>query len=229
MRALPGKSSRFPPGSQPVSRQSAPADQRRRILRAAAELIAEHGFRGTSAEMIIRRAKVGYGTFYKHFDDKEACLLSLFEACADRSLKHLSAVYENQDAGWPQKIAAVVAALFEEIGSDPVIARVCIVESLTAGEAAVASYDRALKRAEPLLEPGRALSPHGDRLPQTLEGTVASGVVWIAYQQLRRGEPERLAALLPEAIEFALRPYVGEQLAAETADEAAGSLAAAPA
>src|SRR3954462_6669890 len=228
MRALPGKSARLPPGPRPVTRDAAPADQRHRILRAAADLIAELGFQGTTAEMIIRRAKVGYGTFYKHFDDKEACLLDLFDHGVERSERRLRGVYENQGGQWPQKISAVVAAFFEEIRSDPTVARVCLVEVRTAGQEAVTRYDAALKRFEPFFAPGRELSPDGERLPRTLEGTVASGVLWVACQQLRRRDPEKLTSLLPETIEVVLRHFIGEEQAVRTADELAGTLAAAP-
>ncbi len=179
--------------------------------------------------MVIRRAKVGYGTFYKHFDDKEACLLALFDRTAEHSEQRLWGIYEEQEDGWPKKIAAVVAALFEDIRSDPDLARVCLVESLTAGPTAVAHHDAAVRRFEAFLEPGRKLSPHPHRLPKTLESTVASGILWIAYQALRRGDPDRLTSLLPEAIEFVLRPYIGEDQAVRTADELAGFLTAAPA
>jgi AcrR family transcriptional regulator len=228
MRALPGKSSRLPPGTPPVTRDAAPADQRRRILQATVDLVAERGYQATTAEMIIRRAKVGYGTFYKHFEGKEACLLHLFDRSVERSERRLQSVYDTQEGDWPQKIAAVVAALFEDIRAEPAVARVCLVEAPTAGEAAVARYDAAVRRFEPFFAPGRKASPNG-RLPKTLEGTVASGVLWIAHQQLRRGEPENLTSLLPETIEFVLRPYIGEEQAVRTADELAGSLAAAPA
>jgi AcrR family transcriptional regulator len=229
MRALPGKATRLPPGAQPVTRDAAPADQRRRILRATADLMAELGFPGTSAEMIIRRAKVGYGTFYKHFDGKEACLLDLFDRSVQRSEQRLRGIYEKQDGQWPQKVSAVVAALFEEIRSDPAVAHVCLVELPTAGQTAVTRYDAALKRFELFFEPGRELSAHGERLPKTLEGTVASGVLWIAYQQLRRRDPEGLTLLLPETIEFVLRPFIGEEQAVRTADELLESVAATPA
>jgi AcrR family transcriptional regulator len=229
MRPLPGKSSRLPRGNQPVTRDAAPADQRRRILQAAADLIAEHGYRATTAEMIIRRAKVGYGTFYKHYEGKEACLLDLFDRSIERSERHLRGVYEAQEGGWPEKIAAVVAALFEKVGAEPAIARVCLVEAPTAGTPAIERYDEAVRRFEPFFEPGRHVSSHSERLPRTLEGTVVSGVLWIVHQQLRRREPEKLTSLLPETIEFVLRPYIGEEQAVRTADELVGILAAAPA
>jgi AcrR family transcriptional regulator len=229
MRPLPGKSSRLPPGAQPVTRDAAPADQRRRILEATVGLIAEHGYQATTAEMIIRRAKVGYGTFYKHYEGKEACLLDLFDRSIERAERQLRGVFEVQEGGWQEKISAVVAALFEQVRADPTIARVCLVEAPTAGMAAIERYDAAVRRFEPFFEPGRQVCPHGERLPKTLEGTVASGVLWIAHQQLRRGEPENLTSLLPETVEFVLRPYVGEEQAVRTADELVGTFAAGPA
>ena len=60
-----------------MSRDGAAADQRRRILEATADLVAEQGYQATTIEMIVRRAKVGYATFYKSFDDKEAVFLAL--------------------------------------------------------------------------------------------------------------------------------------------------------
>jgi AcrR family transcriptional regulator len=66
-----------PPGKEPLARADAAADQRRRILRVTADIVAKRGYAGTSTDLIVRRAKVGYGTFYKFFADKEAAFLAL--------------------------------------------------------------------------------------------------------------------------------------------------------
>ena len=79
MRVLPGQASRLPPRARTVSREQASADQRERIILAGAALIAKRGFHGTTIELIIRRAKVGYATFYKNFADKEELLLAIFD------------------------------------------------------------------------------------------------------------------------------------------------------
>ena len=42
-------------------------------------------------------------------------------------------------------------------------------------------------------------------------------MLWSAYQRLIVGEADRIEALLPEAIEFVLRPYLGEAEAARWA------------
>src|SRR6476661_8357544 len=97
MRALPGKASRQPPGPEPVSRDAAAADQRRRILAATGELIAEQGYQETTMEEIVRRAKVGYATFYKHYPDKEAAFLALLDAAVERTVYMVEEAYDRED------------------------------------------------------------------------------------------------------------------------------------
>jgi AcrR family transcriptional regulator len=226
VRALPGKDSRQPPGPEPVTRAAAAADQRRRILEATADLVAERGYQATTIEMIVRRAKVGYATFYKNFADKEECFLALFEAALERTLRRVEDAYEREAGPWPDRVGAALGALFEEIAAHPAVARACLVEALTAGPEASARHEAALKRFAPFLRPGRELNPRQAELPETLEDTLAGGVLWVVNQRLVGDEVDRLRSLLPETLEFLLRPYVGEEEAAREAGELSEALSA---
>jgi AcrR family transcriptional regulator len=219
---LPGKASRQPPGPQPVSRTAAAADQRRRILEATADLVAEHGYQGTKIETIVRAAKVGYATFYKNFADKEQCYLELLDAAYGVTFHRVQKAYDRERE-WPDQVAAGLGALFEQIVAHPTIGRACLVEVLTAGPDAVARHEALLGRFIPLLKPGRELNPRRAELPDTLEDTLTGGVLWVINQRLIAGEAEALRPLLPETIEFVLRPYVGEDKAAQEAQLAASS------
>jgi AcrR family transcriptional regulator len=199
-----------------VSRTAAAADQRRRILEATADLVAEHGYQGAKVETIVRRAKVGYATFYKNFDDKEQCYLELLDAAYGVTFHRVQKAYDREQE-WPDQVAAGLGALFEQIGAYPNIGRACLVEVLTAGPEAVARHEALLKRFTPLLKPGRQLNPRQSELPDTLEDTLTGGVLWVINQRLIAGEVEALRPLLPETIEFVLRPYVGEDRAAHEA------------
>jgi AcrR family transcriptional regulator len=223
VRALPGKASRQPPGPEPVSRAAAAADQRRRILEATAELIAEQGYVNTTIEQIVRRARIGYATFYKHYADKQEAFLALIDAAVERTVYVVEEAYDREDGPWPDKVGAGLGALLAQVAAHPSVARACLVEAPTAGPEAAARHEAALKRFEPLLRPGRELNPRSDRLPDTLEDTLVGGVLWVINQRLIAGEEAKLRALLPEALEFLLRPYVGEDAAAR---EAGGAEAA---
>jgi AcrR family transcriptional regulator len=220
VRALPGKASRQPPGPEPVSRAAASADQRRRILEATADLVAEQGYPETTIEQVVRRARVGYATFYKHFVGKEECFLALLDAATERTLYVVEEAYDRETGPWPDKVGAGLGALLELAATHPSVARACMVEALTAGPAAAARHEAALKRFAPLLRPGRELNPRQAELPDTLEETLAGGVLWVVNQRLVAGETGKIRALLPEALEFLLRPYVGEDEAAREAGQA---------
>lgn len=220
MRALPGKASRQPPGPEPVSRAASAADQRRRILEATADLVAEEGYASATIEQIVRRARVGYATFYKQFADKEEAYLALLDAAIERTLYLVEEAYDGEAGPWPDKVGAGLGALLDVVATHPNVARACLVEAPTAGPEAAARHEAALKRFEPLLRPGRELNPRSAELPETLEGTLTGGVMWVVNQRLIAGEEAKLRALLPEALEFLLRPYVGEEVAAREAGQA---------
>jgi hypothetical protein len=124
---------------------------------------------------------------------------------------------------WPEQVAAALRALFEAIAADPIAARACVVEVLTAGPAAVAHYERALRALHPILRGGRRFHPRAAELPETLEDTLAGGVLWIPYQRLVAGEAGLVPALLPETIEFVLTPYLGEEEAVRLAEAHGGT------
>ena len=189
-------------------------------MRVTAELVAKRGYQDTTTELIVRRAKVGYGTFYKFFKDKEACFLTLYDEALDRTDAELNAAYAAgaPDTPWAERVAAAIEALYKRIVADPPLSRACLVESLTAGPAVLGRYEAAIQRLCGILEPGRGQTDNGPQLPDTLESTLAGGILWIAYQLLIVGEAERLPSLLPEAIQFSLSPYLGEEEAVAVAE-----------
>lgn len=227
MRALPGRESRQPPGPEPVGRDAAAAEQRRRILEATAELIAEQGYQETTMEQIVRRARVGYKTFYKHYPDREAAFLALIDAATAHTVERVEGAYRREEGPWQDRVGAALGALFEDVAAHPAAARCVLVEATAAGDEAAAKHEAALKRLAKLLRPGRELNPRQERLPQTLEETLCGGVVWVLGQRLMAGEAAKLRALLPETLEFLLRPYIGEQEAVQEAGGAADAISAA--
>jgi AcrR family transcriptional regulator len=226
VRALPGKDSRRPSGPEPVSRDAAAADQRRRIFEATAELVAEQGYQETTIEQIVRRAKVGYKTFYNHYPDKEAAFLGLIDAATERTVARVESAYKREEGPWPDRIGAALGTLFEDVAANPAVARAVLVEANAAGPAAAARHEAGLKRLAPLIAPGRELNPRGSTLPESLEETLAGGIVWVLGQRLMAGEAEKLRGLLPETVEFVLRPFVGEDEAAREAGEVADAISA---
>lgn len=53
-------------------------DKRDEIMRAALELIGEHGFHGAPMAMIAEKAGVGAGTIYRYFESKDVLIAEIF-------------------------------------------------------------------------------------------------------------------------------------------------------
>jgi AcrR family transcriptional regulator len=219
MRALPGRESRASLDSPPasVTRSSAHADQRRRILRAIGELVGERGYSDVTVELIVKRAHVSFKTFYKHYPGKEECLLALCEQSFDSSEAKIRERLAAEPVLWPEQVVLVLRALFELIVAEPAIARAVIVESPTVGPAITERYERATKALVPLFRAGRQFNPRGGELPETIEETLAGSVFWSAYQRLIVGEAEQLPASLPVLLELVLRTYLGQDEASRIA------------
>lgn len=181
--------------------------------------MAKRGYGDVSVELIVKRAKVSFKTFYKHFPNKEQAFLELFDSVMGEARERIEgALAAEPTALWPQQIVLALRELFGVILADPIIARACIVEAPTVGPAITDRYEGAIRALSPLIRHGREYDPRGADLPQTLEDTLAGGVLWSAYQRLIVGEVDRIEELLPEAIVFVLRPYIGEGEAARWAE-----------
>jgi AcrR family transcriptional regulator len=221
VRALPGRQSRVTPDAPPaaVTRSSAHVDQRRRILRAVGELVAKRGYGDVTVELIVKRARVSYKTFYKHFSGKEECFFALFDRAFSSTEETIRERLAEQPLPWPEQVALALRTWTELIVADPIISRAVIVEAPTVGPGILERYERATKAFVPLFRAGREFNPRGDELPATIEDTLAGSVFWSAYQRLIVGEAERLPGLLPELLELVLRTYLGQEEAARIARE----------
>jgi AcrR family transcriptional regulator len=71
--------------------------KRDEIVRAAVEVIAEHGFHGAPMALIAERASVGAGTIYRYFENKDALIGFLYQDVTDRLHAFLRRNYSEAD------------------------------------------------------------------------------------------------------------------------------------
>jgi AcrR family transcriptional regulator len=202
-----------------VTRAKAHEDQRRRILRALATLVAEHGYPEVRIELIVKEAHVSLRTFYKHYPSKEACFIDLFDsafaAATEEIRRHLAA----EPLPWAEQVALALRLFAEQISAEPEIARSIIVESPSVGPALSERYEKATKAFVTLFAGGRELSPRRAELPDSIEDTLAGAVFWSAYERLVAGQADRLVDHLPALTELVLRTYIGPEEAARIVRE----------
>lgn len=179
--------------------------KQRRIMDALAELTAEQGYEATKISDIVRRAGVARKTLYDNFEGKEEVFLAAFDAGCDEVLRRVKEGGADADGEWQERIEGGLAAFLGFVAEQPTLARMCMIESLSATPETTKRYEDAL---EVFVELTRQALPQDERLPDTIAETLVGGVAWIVYQQIRRGEAERAEDLLPELIEFMMAPYL---------------------
>ena len=217
-RRPPGELGPLPGGHHGLSREQILESQRERLLAAIATEVAERSYRATTITEVVKRASVSTRDFYEHFDGKEECFLAAFDAVrAHLEGIVLAAVVEQPD--WPHEVIAALRDLLEFFAAEPDLARLCLVEPVSATPTIAIRFREAVLACVPALAAGREESPNGDSLPPSTEDSLLGGIVSLATRSILAGEPETLPKLLPDLVEFTLSPYLGTERAAEFADE----------
>ena len=192
-----------------LSREFVAGHKRRRIMDAIAELSAEQGYDSTKIGDIVRRAGVARKTLYDNFEGKEEVFLAAFDSGVGEAIRRVEeacAAVEAEDGGgnWEEQVQAGLAAFLRYVAEQPALARMCMIEALSATPAATERYEQAVQR---FVELTKRAVPTNDQLPDTIEETLVGGVAWIVYQQIRRDETEKAEDLLPELSDFMLAPF----------------------
>lgn len=224
-RSISERLATLPPGRHLVPHDFVVQNQRERMLLATAELVAERGYRRTTIELIAKTARVALTTFYEHFESKEECFLAAFDENVAAAAEVFAELVDPA-LDWTDQVSFGLEVFLEMIATETPRATLCLVESQAAGPAALARYQGMLERVAPKLREGRALNPRSARLPEGLEVALAGGIAWLVHQRLVAGEAAEIKALLPEMLQIALTPYVGEVEAGRAADAAQARVAA---
>lgn len=194
------------PARPALPREFIALHKQRRIMDALAELTAEQGYEATKISDIVKRAGVARKTLYDNFEGKEEVFLAAFDAARDEVLRRVEEGGTGADGDWQDRIEGGLAAFLGYVAEQPTLARLCMIEALSATPATTKRYEDAL---EVFVGLTRQALPSDKRLPDTIAETLVGGVAWIVYQQIRRGEAERAEDLLPELTEFMMAPYLG--------------------
>jgi AcrR family transcriptional regulator len=85
---------------------------RERILAAAVDLFADHGFDATSVSQVINRAGVAKGGFYHHFASKQDLLYAVYGQLIDRQLEGMQRILAERRPP-AETLRALIADLVE--------------------------------------------------------------------------------------------------------------------
>jgi len=200
------------------------AFQRERIMRAMVEVAAERGYGGASVELVVAQAGVSRRTFYGCFDSREACVLALLDLGLERIGDLVGRAFAREDT-WEDGVRSALASVLGFLDSEPLLARMWLVESLGAGSRVLERRERNLAA---LREQVLSSWPAGDTWtlpPLAAEGAMAS-VLGIIHSHIVTGWRTPLIELLGPLMGLVAAQYLpspavaleirrGEELALE--------------
>ncbi len=117
----------------PAASSAQRADAVARILRAAEQLFAEHGYDAVSMHSIAERAAVSKANVFHHFSSKESLYLAVLRhACEDSSER----LYElgAESGPFAERLAAYAGSLLDNMLKHAQVQRLILRELLTDGE-----------------------------------------------------------------------------------------------
>jgi AcrR family transcriptional regulator len=204
--------------------------RRARILDAMVSVVYEEGFAGASVTSVCARAKVSRRTFYETFDDLEECFLAVLDDGYHQARAVVTHALVQANGPRLDGVRSALAALLSLFDSQPQLARVWLLESLSAGPWALECRARNVAAMKRLilehLRPPAGWEPH----PLASAGVMAS-VLEIVQNHMLSAQKEPLMTLLGPLMGLAAGPYLDpDALATEIgrAEEYAQSLLAEP-
>jgi AcrR family transcriptional regulator len=168
------------------------------------EAVARHGYAGTTLRELVTLAGVSKSTFYEHFESKQDCFLSTFDAIVAQVGISVGDAYRS-GGDFRERLIAGLGTFMSLAEEEPAAASLVAVESLTLGAAGVAHRERASEAFEALIQQSFDHSPSRRQVSKTVVRCIVAGIRGVAYRRLRAGKGAELPGTVEELVDWALR------------------------
>ncbi|MGA9286635.1 MAG: TetR family transcriptional regulator [Solirubrobacteraceae bacterium] len=203
--------------------------QRRRLLLAMSEVLAEHGYEDASIGRVCKRAGVSRRTFYEIFHDRDECLLGAFDGAVERISEPVLAAWQGKGS-WRERIRDALTALLERFDADPAAARVCVVETLKAGPSVLEHRACIVAVLVDAVERGRGEDKSASEPPPLAGQGVVGGALSVLHTRLSQAPPSGpslpLSELTGALLAMIVHPYLGSAAARRELERPAPKAAA---
>lgn len=191
--------------------------QRARILAAMFDVTAERGAGSVSVAHVVERSGVSRRTFYETFADREDCFLAAFDDALAFASQRVLPAYASESK-WRERIRASLVALLSFFDEEPVVGRLLVVESLSAGAKVLARRGDVLAKVAAVVDQGRNESKTAASLPSLTADGLVGGALSLIHTHVMRADGEPLLALTNQLMSMIVLPYLGSVAARKELD-----------
>jgi AcrR family transcriptional regulator len=195
---------RLPPGRHGIPANLVVEHQRRRLLAAMAEALAEHGYAGVTTTHVSELANVSTSTFYKHFGNLWDCVLAAYVASADRLCEEIDAACAARDPrSAPLEVGIDAALTF--VSSEPSLAQLLCAQAPREAIAVTAARRLLVSRLAAMLRRDHG-SDQAPGRPPGLDERLVDATLAFVCTRICAGEAATLADLGSELTAILDRP-----------------------
>jgi AcrR family transcriptional regulator len=198
----------LPRGRHNLSREDVRESQRRRLIEAMLDQVADKGYPATTVGDVVAAARCSRNAFYDLFEDKEACYIAAADETGAEMLEALISGAREEDS-WHDALREGTRSYLQWWVDHPRYAAAYLIDLPTAGRRALDQRDRvyaafaemfaglgARARAEqPLLPPLPALAPR----------MLVMAITELVAQEVRNGRIEKLPELEDMVVRFVVK------------------------
>jgi AcrR family transcriptional regulator len=189
--AQPSTARRARPHPPPLNREEKALLTYRNLMEAAARIVGEHGYAGTTIAKVTRAAGVAHGTFYNYFADQQELFDILLPYVGERMTDKITADLANGPAFGVEREVARFRSYCDYLRENPAFYRVLYEAEVFAPKAHAAhigrltdGYVRAMQRA---IADGE-MRERSEEALRTIAGALLGARAYIAMQYKDTGD-----------------------------------------
>jgi AcrR family transcriptional regulator len=179
---------------QDASRQHRKTTQRERLLDAAVQIAATHGYHNCTVTKIVGAAGVSRPTFYDYFSDRDTCLLAALATLNDNLLSLTADAVEHADASRAPFVA--LDAIIDFCHARPAEARLWLIEWLAGVSSMLDARDNGIDALARVVDQAYLSASPDALVPDIDSGVLLGGIQRLLASRTRQGES--LVAARPE-------------------------------
>jgi len=176
---------------------------RARLFGATVAVVAEQGYQRTSVADILEVAGVSRATFYRHFADKQTCVLATIDAVVAGAVATVDRELDV-DAPWEPRVRAGLGAFADLLATYPAAAHLCLVDLWALGPIGVAHNESVVAALEAPVRRMHDESPAHAGMPPEIMRAIVGGIYKTLHGRVRRGEQAALGALTRDVVTWAI-------------------------
>jgi AcrR family transcriptional regulator len=198
----------LPRGRHNLSREDVRDSQRRRLIRAMLDVVADQGYPATTVGDVVSAARCSRNAFYDLFEDKEACYIAAADEAGAEMLNALVSAAEQEES-WLDALRSGMRSYLRSWADDPNYAAAYLIHLPAAGERALEQRDRIYAdfagMFEGLAARARAEQPLIPPLPPLAPRLLVMSITELIAQEVRNGRVAELPKLEDQLVRFVVK------------------------